>query len=692
MKFVKVFKHGHDLWPRISLLLSISFLVLGGVLLILGNRLLGESTDHVLEQRLIISKMVANQLDRKLLSVVMELEEAVRFNNLNPMDSEINTETRVLDELYNDPYLLVAEVVILDASGMVVLANPPNHFTPGTNLAERFYFVESFEEGEICIAIPWKDPYDQNLLTAITIPIRNEEQVLTGWLSTVINLDESSILKLLEDAVVLDKSAHAILTDEQGRSLVSTFDLPFLSPGEHVTFYSRAISQGEPVVEEVSFELNLPNEPKGHHHIMAFAPLTIVPWGVFVGGDVVKETFAGPYRLYIWLASFFIISVFAIWGLTMVSTKRLLEPAKNTSLKFDIIQQLTNANSWDEMISLIVYFPSTIMPVSKVQLFMPDESGLNMISEWSSEGGASSRLRTPRKARVCEACALINSSTVRSITQCDQPEHGNPADKHNSFCLPLVHQNSLVGTLHFSIPSDASQTINKRFDILSDVASDIAVALEGAQLQRSNMNQIEITQTERRRIARKLHDTLGQNIGFLRIKLDQYSTMGDLVSTSEIHNDIVRMRDIANEAYEQIRGTLRDLHPETKTELATAIQSRATDVAKRANIDIDFVNDGKPLKLSSLVKSQVLFIAYEALNNIEKHSQAHKVYIHLLWGKDDLTVTIGDDGKGFDVDKATSEDQYGLDIMQERARVINGKLNIDSSPTGGTKIVLWIPL
>jgi len=636
-----------------------------------------------------MAQMIANQIDRSLVTTIGELKETLQMADFDPSSSNLDAETLVLAEYYVQPNLSIQQIVFLDSQGDIVLTHPSDGFIPDTYLSNFSYDVQPIENGSVYISTPYQDPSGENLVTSITIPIYKEDQFL-GWLGCVVDLDEPSIKTLLKDAVALDHTAHGILVDSQGRALISTFDLPFLSSGEHHTFYRQAIADGQPVVKEVLFELDLPGEPPGHHHIMAFAPLKTVQWGVSIGGDVVGETFAESYQLFILLAFFFILSVVAVWGTTMVSTKKLLEPVKDVNLKLNISQQIADVKDWEELKSLVVRIPSFFLPVSSTRLLLPDAIGkIRVVSEWSSDGKSPTCPSPFQTAGSCATCALARSDTVRALTLCSHQIASS--ENLNCFCLPLVHQDSLIGTLHFSLPSDENLS-EKQMDVLTSIASNVAIAIESAELQRSNLEQIEITQAEKKRIFRRVHDTLGQNITYLRLKLDQYSMVETSTNLLELQKGIDGMRKVAEEAHEQIRNILTDLHPETQTDLVAALRARANAVAERAHFDFKLIVEGQSTNLSQQIKRHVLFICHEALSNIEKHANAQNVTFRLIWGDHDLTIIITDDGSGFDPKKISPDEHFGLEIMQERSRAINGKLALTPLLENGTEVRLWIPL
>lgn len=152
------------------------------------------------------------------------------------------------------------------------------------------------------------------------------------------------------------------------------------------------------------------------------------------------------------------------------------------------------------------------------------------------------------------------------------------------------------------------------------------------------------------------------------------------------------MRKIAEEAHEQVRDILKDLHPETQTDLIAALRARGKAVSERAHFNFSLSVEGQPVRISQKLKRHVLFICHEALSNIEQHAHAQNAALHLLWDERNLTITITDDGSGFDPDNISPVEHFGLEIMQERANAINGRLTITPLPNDGTEVTLWIPL
>ncbi len=190
---------------------------------------------------------------------------------------------------------------------------------------------------------------------------------------------------------------------------------------------------------------------------------------------------------------------------------------------------------------------------------------------------------------------------------------------------------------------------------------------------------------ERTRIARDLHDRIGQSLAYLAFELDRIvknDAKGGSVTPSleQLRNDL---RDLIRE----VRDTLYDLRTDVSEtqDMATVLQLYAERVAERSGLDIAvLVRDAKRLPL--MQERELFRIAQEALANIEKHADASRVTI--TWRADGQVgvLEVTDDGRGFPIGRAGRLDSYGIIGMRERAASIGAVLDIDSEPGVGTRV------
>ena len=207
--------------------------------------------------------------------------------------------------------------------------------------------------------------------------------------------------------------------------------------------------------------------------------------------------------------------------------------------------------------------------------------------------------------------------------------------------------------------------------------------------------QAEATEAERKRLARDLHDKLAQNLGYLHFKLDQLAASGEatLTDIESIQTDLEKMRQIADQTYEQVRGTLDSLRDQTKTSdnLTIALRQQAQAIARRTNLDVKIDCPGGFGPLCPIINRTIIDIAREAIINVDKHAEASCVTISLACKDSDTFLTIIDNGKGFDQSALTPGHHYGLDIMRERAEEVGGRFQVKSTLGQGTQLKIQFP-
>lgn len=160
--------------------------------------------------------------------------------------------------------------------------------------------------------------------------------------------------------------------------------------------------------------------------------------------------------------------------------------------------------------------------------------------------------------------------------------------------------------------------------------------------------------------------------------------------------DIVRMiRQGVQESYDDVRELL--VHFRTRVsqqDLDAAIAASLRRLAEQTGISTDFDVQGDGAPLDPEAETQVLYIVQEALSNVRKHAGARSVTVWLRRGVDGLTVSVRDDGIGFEPGQEAAGEQgahIGLEIMRERALRIGGQFAVRSTRGKGTEIRLDLP-
>jgi signal transduction histidine kinase len=204
------------------------------------------------------------------------------------------------------------------------------------------------------------------------------------------------------------------------------------------------------------------------------------------------------------------------------------------------------------------------------------------------------------------------------------------------------------------------------------------------------MRTTETALEERREVSHYLHDHLGQNLGYLHIKMDQLIMERDKLSLEKVNDDLEKMREAVNDSYEIIRGILETIHAETNTSLTDLLMEHAKKISQRANFKIDFKVRGKPIHLPTEVQRAIFYAFEESLSNAEKYAQASKIDILAEWGQDHFTVTISDNGIGFDPN-SIKDGHFGMEILNERMAKVNGRVTLTTLENSGTVVNIHVP-
>jgi|GEM_PF-4011638 len=211
------------------------------------------------------------------------------------------------------------------------------------------------------------------------------------------------------------------------------------------------------------------------------------------------------------------------------------------------------------------------------------------------------------------------------------------------------------------------------------------------KLSRKLMNAHE---SERRLLARELHDEIGQALTFIRLKLDQPTS----TKRQEDPSDFKQVLKIVDETIQKVRQLSHQLRPAVLDDLGlmAALEWQSQLVSERAALPVDFDLNIEDAQLSTEVRTACFRIAQEALTNVMRHAEASRVQISLSESHGEIKLVIQDDGIGFEVRKCHSNvidgRGFGLSGMQERAELINGQLDITSQLGVGTQLQFVFPV
>ncbi len=231
-------------------------------------------------------------------------------------------------------------------------------------------------------------------------------------------------------------------------------------------------------------------------------------------------------------------------------------------------------------------------------------------------------------------------------------------------------------------------------DITAKRRADRQIREYSDRLQKLSQRLLEIQESERRHLARELHDEVGQSLTALKLDLE--------ATRQERDDDNGRLLDsleIVNRILVQVRDMSLDLRPAILDDLGlhSALRWYVDRQGKRAPMQTALEADSLTgVRLETRIETAAFRIVQEALTNSVRHSKASRVNISVTIGGDKLQIRVKDDGCGFDasrkVQRASHGESFGLLGLQERAALLGGKAQIRSSPGSGTTISAWLPL
>lgn len=237
---------------------------------------------------------------------------------------------------------------------------------------------------------------------------------------------------------------------------------------------------------------------------------------------------------------------------------------------------------------------------------------------------------------------------------------------------------------------------------LSNVAATLNQMLDYVQryqerVQDLSANMLRAQEDERHRIARELHDQIGQSLTLLLIRL---KIIEATPKAATVQQELSELRAGVSDTIDQVRRLALDLRPPALDQLGLipALRALGRDFAERTRITVSMDLPDETLELPIVRATAIYRIVQESLTNIAKHANAHGVEICLRRLGNMLRLSIADDGQGFDLPAIIQQERghdgpgLGLFGMEERVRLLGGAHQIETQPGAGTTIWAVLPL
>ena len=224
--------------------------------------------------------------------------------------------------------------------------------------------------------------------------------------------------------------------------------------------------------------------------------------------------------------------------------------------------------------------------------------------------------------------------------------------------------------------------------LLTEAFNTMSAQLKDERLKRMSAL-YDGQELERQRISRELHDGLGQRL--IAIKLQLESTSKQNIDETKATIEEVKLDFL--KTIEEVRQISNNLAPNILNEsgIDVALKNLCDSIKRKAKVGIEISAHGDYTITDPKVKFYIYRIAQEALNNAIKHSSASRIQIQLIGNTENIILVIEDDGKGFIYDTNFCTPCNGIYNMKERARLLNGSIDIETEPLMGTTIRLKVP-
>lgn len=205
------------------------------------------------------------------------------------------------------------------------------------------------------------------------------------------------------------------------------------------------------------------------------------------------------------------------------------------------------------------------------------------------------------------------------------------------------------------------------------------------RLERS-LKEYAVTE-ERNRLAREIHDGLGGTLSSLILQAEYLQT---IAPEEPLHSEISELKASAEESIEELRRSLTMMRDDFDLVQGVADACEKFE-ARTRHLALSFRREGLERPVGPEAALAIFRVLQESLTNVARHANARSANVVLSFDESGCTLTVSDDGQGFDRSKASPVGHYGLLNMHERAQRIGGVVTVDSAPGEGTRVRLFVP-
>jgi len=311
---------------------------------------------------------------------------------------------------------------------------------------------------------------------------------------------------------------------------------------------------------------------------------------------------------------------------------------------------------------------------------------------------ASTREAKPKLRRIKMDSVSLNSEALRTQqaivandvlkdTRYKMDEH--LPDTRSEMVIPLILRGKVIGTMDI-VSVEQEAFTEQDIVIFQSLGDQVAIAIENARLYARSKELATVE--ERNRLARDLHDSVTQTLSSLNILVEGWRQQINGGKAYRLESYLDRVGEITDQTLKEMRLMVYELRPAGLDQrgLLDVLHHRLEVVEKRFGIEARLVSE-EIFELPDNMEDELYWIAHEALNNALKHAGADRVTVNLHQRDGNFVLVVTDDGCGFDVNPETLCRGVGLGNMEERAKKLDGTLEIETTEGSGTTIRATIP-
>ncbi|MGC9357627.1 MAG: GAF domain-containing protein [Anaerolineae bacterium] len=254
----------------------------------------------------------------------------------------------------------------------------------------------------------------------------------------------------------------------------------------------------------------------------------------------------------------------------------------------------------------------------------------------------------------------------------------------------------LTESLTFSIPTEEGFMIGSvTRDVTERRQKERALHRYTQRLRALSTQLAEAEEAERKRLARELHDRVGQNLTALGINLNIVQSMIPDHAPASIRSRLMDSLALVEETTERIRNVMAELRPPVLDDygLIATLHWHAEQFSARTGIPVTVEAEDLGFRLPPRMEEALFRIVQEALNNVAKHAEATHAEVRVKLQDGRICLIVLDDGRGFDPEGLSApmeERGWGLITMAERAEALGGSFHLESSPGAGTRVIVEV--